>query len=190
MRIRDQRCRGDSLVAWSGLETEVTIDTVLRARGKNDEEQGEQPTGQLGDRDDAKDQEVGTSLSEGNTTTSSFSEAWCGQTISGNKEKLVVNYIIETWSRYGAHKDEDVTTVKVEHREKVWDLPFMEVFDVLGYRISRDGKGVQGTEKTLRKGLGSWWRDGYICRARSVPMKTKCNRVVSHNFQHHLARKR
>ena len=55
---------------------------------------------------------------------------------------------------------------------KTWDLPFMEVFDVLGFRFRRDGKGMQGTEKTLRTGLGSLWRDGYIHR----------HRVVSHVF--------
>ena len=29
----------------------------------------------------------------------------------------------------------------------------MEVFDVLSCRFHRDGKGTQGTEKTLRKGM-------------------------------------
>ena len=47
------------------------------------------------------------------------------------------------------YKDEDVTTMKVGSREKIWDLPFVEVFDVLGN--SRDGKGVQETEKTPRQ---------------------------------------
>ena len=31
-----------------------------------------------------------------------------------------------------------------------------------GYRSFRDGKGIQVAEKTLRKGMGSWWRDGHI----------------------------
>ena len=34
-------------------------------------------------------------------------------------------------------------------------------------------------QKTLRKGMGSWWRDGYMCRSKSVLMKTK---TVSHVF--------
>ena len=58
----------------------------------------------------------------------------------------------------------------------------MEAFDVLDCHFQRDGKGVHGTEKTLRKGLESWWRDGYVYRAKSVPLNTKCHRVVSHLF--------
>ena len=69
------------------------------------------------------------------------------------------------------------TTLNMENRSQTWDWPFMEVFDVLGHRFHRDGEGGQGIEKTLRKGVGNWWRDGYICRSRSVPTKTKCRRV-------------
>ena len=55
-----------------------------------------------------------------------------------------------------------------------------EVFDVLGYRFHRDGKGFQGAERTICKGLRSWWRDKYICRSKTVPMTAKCKRVHSH----------
>ena len=72
-------------------------------------------------------------------------------------------------------------TEGVKLRENM-GLPFMDVFDVLGYGFSRDGKGVQGTEKTLWKGLGGWWCDGHIHRARSVPQRTECYKVVSHVF--------
>ena len=51
---------------------------------------------------------------------------------------------------------------------KDWELPFREVFEVLGYLFQRAGKGTQGIEKTLRKGMGSWWRDAEIYRSRSV----------------------
>ena len=43
-------------------------------------------------------------------------------------------------------------------------------------------KGAQEVKKTLRKGMGSWWRDVYIYRSRSVPLQTKCQRVVCHVF--------
>ena len=33
-RTREQRCRGDSLVAWQGRRVQITNDRVLRARGK------------------------------------------------------------------------------------------------------------------------------------------------------------
>ena len=35
---------------------------------------------------------------------------------------------------------------------------------------------------TLRKGMGSWWRDACIYRFKGVPLKTKCQRVISHVF--------
>ena len=50
------------------------------------------------------------------------------------------------------------------------------------YRFQRDGKGTQGVEKTLRKGMGSWWRDADIYRSKSVSLTTKCQRVISHVF--------
>ena len=108
---------------------------------------------------------------------------------SDDKEKLVcmVNDIVEELPDLDMEPkleslEEDATSLKVEGREKTWDPPFMEVFDVLGYPFRRDGKGMQGTEKTLREGLGSWWRAGYIYRAKSVPLKTECHTVVSHVF--------
>ena len=43
------------------------------------------------------------------------------------------------------------------NRWKSWDLPFVEAFDLLGSRFRRTGNWIQGNEKTLRKGMGSWW---------------------------------
>ena len=51
------------------------------------------------------------------------------------------------------HKHEDIRTLTVGSR------PFCEFVDVLGYRFHRDGKGFQGTERTMCKALSSWWRD-------------------------------
>ena len=56
---------------------------------------------------------------------------------------------------------------------------FREVFEVLGSRYHRDGKGFQGAERTMCKGMGSWWRDKNIHRSKTVPMVTKCKRVHS-----------
>ena len=39
-------------------------------------------------------------------------------------------------------------TLRVGGRDKVWDLPFCEVFDVFEYRFHRDGKGFQGAERS------------------------------------------
>ena len=80
------------------------------------------------------------------------------------------------------NEEEDKLTLKVGGRGKDWDLPFREVFDVLGYRFQRDGTGTQRFEKTLRKGMGSWWRDAKIYPSKSVSLKTKCQRVISHVF--------
>ena len=80
------------------------------------------------------------------------------------------------------NKDEDMTTLKVGDSEKSLDLPFKEVFDVLGYRSHRDEKGFQGAERTLCKGMGSWWRDKFIYRSKTVPMIVKCRRVHCHVY--------
>ena len=73
-------------------------------------------------------------------------------------------------------------TLRVGSRNKAWDLPFRVVFEVLGYRCHRDGKGFQGAERTMCKGLGSWWRGKYIYRSKTVPMAAKCKRVHSHVY--------
>ena len=50
------------------------------------------------------------------------------------------------------YKDEDVATLEVESRKKIWDLLFMEVFDVLDYRFQRDGgRGCNGRRKRSGK---------------------------------------
>ena len=49
---------------------------------------------------------------------------------------------------------------------------------------------VLGTEKTLRKGMGSWWRDGHVCRAKGVSFRRKCDRVVGHVFSNAFERER
>ena len=73
-----------------------------------------------------------------------------------NKERLVctVNDFFEAlldlnmepkpeslWSN--TFQDEYGATLMVGNRRHTWDLPFMEVFGVLGYRFLRDGKGLQ-----------------------------------------------
>ena len=59
-----------------------------------------------------------------------------------------------------------------------WDLPFKTC--VRFWDTVSGGKGSQGAGRTVRKGIASWWRDGYIYRSKSVPTKTKCRRVLSH----------
>ena len=60
------------------------------------------------------------------------------------------------------HQCEVMTTLRVGSRGKCWDLPFREVLEVLGYRYHCDGK------------------NNFIFRSRTVPMFTKCWRVLSH----------
>ena len=55
-------------------------------------------------------------------------------------------------------QDEDVATLKVVNRVRYsmcWDIVSDEM-----------GEGCKGQTKTLRKGLESWWHDGYIYRAK------------------------
>ena len=77
------------------------------------------------------------------------------------------------------HKHEDMRTLCVGGRDKVWDLPLCEIFDLLGYLFHGDGKGFQGAERSKCKALRSW-RDKYIYRSKTVPLTTKCKRVHSH----------
>ena len=80
------------------------------------------------------------------------------------------------------YKAEETPTLEVGSRRKRWEMPFDEVLDLSGYRFRRNGKGVQGTERTLKKGVGSWWRDSHTYRARGVSLRTRRERVVSHVF--------
>ena len=81
-----------------------------------------------------------------------------------------------------SYEEEEEHTLEVSGRGKVWSLPFKDIFVILGYCFNRDGKGTQGIDMTLRKGMGSGWRDVYIYRSRIVPLKIKCQRVISHVF--------
>ena len=80
------------------------------------------------------------------------------------------------------YKDEDRATLWVGKEFFMWDLHHKEVFEVPGYRYHRDGKGFQGAERTFCKGMASWWRDRYVYSSKSVPMKTRCQRVLSHVY--------
>ena len=64
---------------------------------------------------------------------------------------MVNDIIVESMDL--TYKDEEKSTLRVESRDRTWDR---EAFEVLGYRFHRDGKGFQGAERTMRKGLRSW----------------------------------
>ena len=49
----------------------------------------------------------------------------------------------------------------------------MEVFYLSGYRYRWNEKGIQGPERMLKNGMGSWWTDAHIYRAKSVSLRTK-----------------
>ena len=74
-------------------------------------------------------------------------------------------------------KGEDVVTLKVGNRGKKHGTCPSLRYSVCG---PSSPKRWERTEKTLRKGVGCWWRDGYSYRTKSVPLMTECNRVVSH----------
>ena len=71
------------------------------------------------------------------------------------------------------NKEEDGASLKVGIEVTTGVSFFSNVFDVLGYRFHRDGKGAQGIEKTLRGGLGP---------IEECPLKSKCHPVVSQVF--------
>ena len=53
-------------------------------------------------------------------------------------------------------------TLSVGGRDKIWDPPFCEVFDVLGYSFHRDGKGFQGAERSMCKVLRNLSNDDQV----------------------------
>ena len=77
------------------------------------------------------------------------------------------------------YKDGDRATLRVGKEGLMWDLPHKEV---LGSRYHRDGKGFQGAERMFCKGMASWWKDRFFYRSRSVPIKTRCQRTLSHVY--------
>ena len=79
-----------------------------------------------------------------------------------------------------SYEEEDQLTLKVGRGGKDWDLPFQGGLRGIGCRFQRDGRGTQGVEKTLRKKMGSWRRDADIYSSKSVSLRTKCQRVISH----------
>ena len=111
---------------------------------------------------------------------------------SDDKEKLtwMVNHIIEELLdldvkpklESSTNKDEDETTLKEGCTGKSPVLLFVEVFGLPGCRFRSTGKGIQGFSQMVRKGMGSWWPDGCICRAKLVSLRRKCDRVASHVF--------
>ena len=52
--------------------------------------------------------------------------------------------------------------MKIIADNESWTVPFVEEFDILGHRYATNGKGTKVLEKSLNKGLGSWWRDKRI----------------------------
>ena len=69
---------------------------------------------------------------------------------SDSREKLIcmVNDLISLWWT-STCKNENMRSSRVGVRDRAWDLPFCEVFDVLGYRFHRDGKGCQGAARSV-----------------------------------------
>ena len=80
------------------------------------------------------------------------------------------------------HKGEDEKDAEIGKQSEKLGCAFAEPFDLLCCRFRRTGRGIQRTEKTLSKGMGSWWRDGFIHQRKSVSSSRKCDRVFSHLF--------
>ena len=59
---------------------------------------------------------------------------------------------------------ENGATLELGNRGHTWDLPFKEVFDVLGFRFRGDGKGPQGADRTLCE------RHGQLARQIHLPV--------------------
>ena len=91
-----------------------------------------------------------------------------------------------SWSRCGGRALTKMRMWRHSRREQRENLGLalrMKVFDVLGHRFRQDGKGVQGTEKTLAE---KYWAVGGVMGTsiarRVCPLNTKCHKVVSDAF--------
>ena len=69
--------------------------------------------------------------------------------------------------------------MEVRNRRSSCKMSCVEEFGLLEYRFRRNGNGTEGIERTLNKRMTSWWRDAHIYRAKSVPMRARCDGVVS-----------
>ena len=76
------------------------------------------------------------------------------------------------------HKGEEKITLRGS-RATTWELPFREVFEVLGYRYHRVGKRFQGAERTMCKGMRSWWRDKYITARRQFQRRSSATMSIA-----------
>ena len=61
-----------------------------------------------------------------------------------------------------SYKEEDKLTLKVGGGGKDWDLPYREVFDVLGYGVNVMGKAHKGSKRHCAKGWVAVARRLYI----------------------------
>ena len=77
----------------------------------------------------------------------------------------------ESLWRTSTHHAYQKKTLRVGNRGLALDLPCKGVSEGTPHRFHRDGMGSQGADRTLCKGMASWWRDRYIYRSKSVFLK-------------------
>ena len=77
------------------------------------------------------------------------------------------------WDNRERYKDEDTTTLRVGSKGKAWDLPFSEVFDVLG--------SLGGVSRSRTDDVRWYWQQvaGYTYRSEGVPMLVKYREILS-----------
>ena len=62
-------------------------------------------------------------------------------------------------------------------------MPHVRVFEIVGCKFGRDGKGTAGMERTLTKGSGAGGDTGRFTKRKVIPLKDNCERVVSHVWE-------
>ena len=124
--------------------------------------------------------------------------AWCDVGLattgcSATTKRLIcmVNDIIDELMDMDGHGIQTEITVVDKYTQTwgpcVWDAgKQLGIFHCVrsvkywvGSRYHLDGKGFQGVEYTMCKGLGNLSRDKDIYRSKTVPMAVKCKRVLS-----------
>ena len=65
---------------------------------------------------------------------------------------------------------------------RLWILPSVKKFDLLGDRYKRSGKCEAGTKLALKKGMGSWFKEAQLDRSKAISPKRPRETMVSHGY--------
>ena len=78
------------------------------------------------------------------------------------------------------HAGEASKPMEIKVVEHCWVQPFLEDFDLLGYRYWRNGKCKIGVERSLSGRMNSRNKEAPVCRSKEELLRKKCHSSVTH----------